>query len=110
MNYILEFIKIFIFINLSILSKQDITKGITQIINNVECPVFFNANDDCLNIISSGNIYVVNKDDNSIKHQKNITRYLSGFLLYIDKLNNYYFLIERIRYKVLLNETMKFLI
>ena len=40
MNYIFEFIKIFIFINLSILFKQDITKGIIKIINNVKFPVF----------------------------------------------------------------------
>ena len=105
MNYIFVFFKIFIFINLSILYKQDITKGITKIINNVELPVIFNANENCFNIISSGNIYVVNKGNKSIKYQKSIPLYLPPFLLYVDKSKNYYLLTENSRYKVLLNES-----
>ena len=104
MNHIFVFFKIFIFINLSILYKQDITKGITKIINNVELPVIFNANENCFNIISSGNIYVVNKGNKSIKYQKSIILYSPPFLLYIDKLKNYYLLTDNLRYKVLLNE------
>ena len=84
--------------------SQYITKGITQKIDKVDHPIIFNANERCLNIISPESIYVVNKEDNSIKFQKEIQSYNAPFLLYKDKSNNYFLLAELSRYKILLND------
>ena len=83
MSYYLIFIICYLVLDFNFSSCQYITKGITQIINNAELPIIFNANEESLNIITSGYIYVVNKEDNSIKYQSQIHLYLPPFLLYL---------------------------
>ena len=89
--------------NFPISSIQDISKGIYKIKENVQLPAIFDANSDYINIITKNHIYVVNKENNSIKFQKDIQEYTSPFLLYMDKSKNYFLLTENLRYKISLN-------
>ena len=89
--------------NFPISSIQDISKGIYKIIENVQLPAIFDANSDYINIITKNHIYVVNKENNSIKFLKDIQEYTSPFLLYMDKSKNYFLLTENLRYKISLN-------
>ena len=104
MKHNLRFIIFISFLNFAFFSNQYITKGINKIIDRAYFPIIFDANENCLNIIISEYIYVVNKEDNSIKFQKEINAYNPPSLLYIDKLNNYFFIEKIWRLKILLNE------
>ena len=103
MSYYLIFIISYLVLDFNFSSCQYITKGITQIINNAELPIIFNANEKSLNIITSGYIYVINKEDNSIKYQSQIHLYLPPFLLYLFSPQNYFLLTEVSQYRISLN-------
>ena len=103
MNFFLIFIQFFVYNQCNYPSRLNIIKGINKIINNIEFPIIFNANEESLNIITSSNIYVIKKKNHSIIYQKSFKEYFPPFLLYIDESNNYFLLIEGERYKISLN-------
>ena len=103
MNNLFGLINLLILIKFEIIFNQDINKGIIKIIDNVELPIIFNANSEYLNIISSGKLYVVKKENNIIKNQKNISTYIEPYLFYIEKSNIYYLITQGSRYKVLID-------
>ena len=104
MNFYLRLHQFFIFIILIVFSKQNISSGITKIINNSLAACISDANEKYINILTNNKIYVVNKEDNSIKHQKDIDGFFPPFLLYMYKSKNYFLLTERLRYCINLNE------
>ena len=85
MNFYLRLHPFFIFIILIVFSKQNISSGITKIINNSLAACISDANEKYINILTNNKIYVVNKEDNSIKHQKDIDGFFPPFLLYMYK-------------------------
>ena len=108
MNFYLRLHQFFIFIILIVFSKQNISSGITKIINNSLAACISDANEKYINILTNNKIYVVNKEDNSIKHQKDIDGFFPPFLLYMYKSKNYFLLTERLRYCINLNEENEF--
>jgi len=109
MNFCCRLTQFSIFIALMVISKQKISFGITKIINDCNFAIIRNANEKYINILSSSKIYIVNKEDNSIKYQKDIYAFLPPFLLYMDKSKNYFLLTEvGIRYSISLNEENEF--
>ena len=108
MNFYLRLHQFFIFIILIVFSKQNISSGITKIINNSFDACISDANEKYINILTNNKIYVVNKEDNSIKHQKDIDGFFPPFLLYMYKSKNYFLLTERLRYCINLNEENEF--
>ena len=108
MNFYLRLHPFFIFIILIVFSKQNISSGITKIINNSLAACISDANEKYINILTNNKRYVVNKEDNSIKHQKDIDWFFPPFLLYMYKSKNYFLLTERLRYCINLNEENEF--
>ena len=108
MNFYLRLHPFFIFIILIVFSKQNISSGITKIINNSLAACISDANEKYINILTNNKIYVVNKEDNLIKHQKDIDGFFPPFLLYMYKSKNYFLLTERLRYCINLNEENEF--
>ena len=108
MNIYSKSIQFSIFIVLLIFSKQNISFGIAKIINDCNFAFIRDANDKYINILSTSKIYVVNKEDNSIKYQKNIFGFMDPFLLYMDKSKNYFLLTGGLRYSISLNDENEF--
>ena len=94
MSYISIFNCYLLFIFFIFSSEQNITRGIVKIIDNVQLPVIFNANEEYLNIITIGNMYVLNKENNTIKYQNQFVGYLTPFLFFMDNEKNYFFLMK----------------
>ena len=92
MNYYCKSTQFFIFILLIAYSIQNISFGITKIINNSHFAFIRDANEKYINILSTNKIYIVNKENNLIKYQKDIDGFISPFLLYMDKSKNYFLL------------------
>ena len=108
MNIYSKSIQFSIFIVLVIFSEQNISFGIAKIIDDCNFAFIRDANDKYINILSTSKIYVVNKEDNSIKYQKNIFGFMDPFLLYMDKSKNYFLLTGGLRYSISLNDENEF--
>ena len=79
MNFYLRLHPFFIFIILIVFSKQNISSGITKIINNSLAACISDANEKYINILTNNKIYVVNKEDNSINFKKTLIDFFLHF-------------------------------
>ena len=68
-------IKLLLFLNFIFLYQQANTTGIYNVLNKVTLPVIFDANAKHFNVITSGNIYVINKETRE-KREIGFTTYL----------------------------------
>ena len=92
-----------------IISNHQITKGIHKILNKeISYFIIFDANDNYCNIITSHHFYIINKENNTIKHQEETEVELeSNFLFFKNTYNNYFLIIKKeqnILYTISLNE------
>ena len=98
LNFKLYFILQFLF-----LCHQNPEITLTPVIEDVNYPIIFNANDQYYNVITQNNLYVVDKANNSIKYTNNTIEYSPPFLLFMDKNSNYFLFTNNNIYNILLN-------
>ena len=90
--------------NIIFISNQVIRKGIIKIKDELSNPIIFDANAQNFNVISSGELFVIDKETNEIKYQNDSEIFDPPYLLYMDKTKNYFLLANGDHYKINLNE------
>ena len=102
MKYLDKIFKFYIFLcYIILLSKQEINK----LIEGTSFAIIFNANDEYYNVITSNYIYVLNKQNNSIKFQKDAGMEFNSKPFLLKKSDNIYnLLVSQTFYNIILNE------
>ena len=67
MNFRSKILRSIVFLYFIFLSKQQETRGIHNVIENIQNPIVFDANEECFNVISLINFFVYYKENNEIK-------------------------------------------
>ena len=93
-------IKFYLLINIIFISNQGISKGIIKIKDGLTNPIIFDANAQNFNVISSGELFVIDKKTNEIKYQDDSEIFGPPYLLYMDKTKNYFLLANGDHYKI----------
>ena len=90
MNFRNKILKLILFLDFIFLSKQQETRGIYEIIEDIQYPIVFDANEECFNVISDRKFYVYYKESNIRKSfgDSNLVYYAPPLLLK-NKNNNY---------------------
>ena len=104
MDFTYRNIKFYLLINIIFISNQGISKGIIKIKDGLTNPIIFDANAQNFNVISSGELFVIDKETNEIKYQNDSEIFDPPYLLYMDKTKNYFLLANGDHYKINLNE------
>ena len=65
MNFRNKYLKLIVFINLIFLSKQQEITGIYQIIEDIQYPIVFDANEVFYNVVSDAHFYIYYKETNN---------------------------------------------
>ena len=104
MDFTYRNIKFYLLINIIFISNQIIRKGIIIIKDGLTNPIIFDANAQNFNVISSGELFVIDKKTNEIKYQDDSEIFGPPYLLYMDKTKNYFLLANGNHYKINLNE------
>ena len=104
MNFLNKILKLIILQHIIFISNQQITTGIYQIIEDIQYPIVFDANEEYYNVICATHYYVYHKENNNLRSDGS-----SGFdnisplLLFQDPQNNYYVKTSNILYLITLN-------
>ena len=83
MDFILKKFTFIIFLYFIFLFKSIISIRIDKIVESISLPSIFDANEDYLNILSIGKIFVLNKEDNTIKYNILLALFLHVYYLKI---------------------------
>ena len=105
MNFRNKYLKLIVFINLIFLSKQQEITGIYQIIEDIQYPIVFDANEVFYNVVSDAHFYIYYKETNVLDFQGDSNlEYDSPLLLFKDPENNYLILVSNNLYSITLGE------
>ena len=96
-NYI---IMLFIINILLFDSNEQFIENPKIILSEIQNPVIFNGNDKYYNIITSSNIYTIEKLTEIIKYINNLTSYLTPYFVCEDESNNHFLLADKDFYKI----------
>ena len=105
MNFRNKYLKLIVFIKLIFLSKQQEITGIYQIIEDIQYPIVFDANEVFYNVVSDAHFYIYYKETNVLDFQGDSNlEYDSPLLLFKDPENNYLILVSNNLYSITLGE------